>query len=192
MKILFETNRGKIKDTKILDEALRIIEKKSLQGFFRSKGESVFKKYNEKSIIEDAKLIELHIVKDEGKGEYKFNGNLSFNQTTKQVKFYILSVIEFDTFKYDEVKMAEFKNIENRGPHEDIIEMQNVIDKMKKTKPKFVAYNKLQGNNNRRTPNPKRMPRSKSAQEKVDNNKYKKNFRTDSRRDVSNNKKSSF
>ncbi len=230
MKVIFETNRAKIRNTKILDEALHIIEHESMQGFFRSKGESEFKKFGQTSIVEDAKKIELHIVKVYGKGEFKFNGNLSYNQRTKEVKFYILSVIEFDNFNYDDVKMAEFTNKTNESAEQDIDELKKIIEKIKKTKPAYDykpnnnrrggsykggssrggssrsgdnkysknsgssrggdnKYSKGSGSSSKSTPNPKRTPLTPAEKAKREKNQQKKNFRTDQRRNVSNNKK---
>lgn len=206
MKIKFETNRGKIRDTKALDEALHILEQESKQGFFRSKGESSFGKYNPKSLIEDAKLIELHVVKVYGKGEYKLNGNLSYNQNTKEVKFYILSVIDFDNFQYDEVKMAEFLNEPNTGVAEDIQELTRIIDKIKRTKPMYDSRNSGRpggnkgrhnnrnggsGNSLKSKPNPKRESLTDSQKAQKEKSNDKKNFRTDQKRNVANNKRSS-
>lgn len=277
MKILFETNRKKIRNIDALDKALNILENDSKQGFFRSKGESEFRLFNERSLVEDGKLIELHIVKVEGKGEYKFNGNLSYNSRTNEVKFYILSVIEFDTFNYDEKRMIGFINEPNESPEHNVIEIKAVISKIKKTKPAFdrransgsrnrnsfnksypkktsstneghgQKYKKSPSNNYKKnnskedgyksnrnnessdngqkdreeskrragysdrwyrsdesgnnkskkqntnsTPNPKRQPLTEKEKEKRNKNSSKKNFRTDQRRNVANNKKAKF
>ncbi len=57
MKILFEYTANKIKNIDVLKKALHIIENESMQGFFKSKGESEFKKYSDKSPLEDAKKM---------------------------------------------------------------------------------------------------------------------------------------
>ena len=102
MKIIIEKNPSKIRNIKALEEAEHIFNNESKQGFLKSKGESKFAKFREESKIEDAKLVELHIVKVYGKGEYKLNGNLSYNDSTNEIKFYVLSVFEFDDFRFNE------------------------------------------------------------------------------------------
>lgn len=136
MKIKFETNISKIRNKDVYEKALHIIEEETKQGFFRAKGESEFKLFRDDSLVKDAKFIELHIVKVFGKGEYKFNGNLSYNAATKEIKFYILSVVEFDDFRYDDVKMAEFLN-EKGTEEEEITEIKAVIEKIEKNRPPY-------------------------------------------------------
>lgn len=136
MKVKFETNLAKIRNKDVYEKALHIIEEETKQGFFRAKGETEFKLFREDSLVKDAKFVELHIVKVYGKGEYKFNGNLSYNTATKEVKFYVLSVVEFDDFHYDEVKMAEFMN-EKGTEEEEITEIREIIKKIEENRPPY-------------------------------------------------------
>lgn len=145
MKIKFETNMSKIRNKDVFEKALHIIEEESLQGFFRAKGETEFKFFREDSLVKDAKFVELHIVKVYGKGEYKFNGNLSYNTATKEVKFYVLSVVEFDTFQYDDVKMAEFKNVANESNEADLEELKAVLKKIEDNRPPYKPNRKPSG-----------------------------------------------
>ncbi len=195
MKIKFETNRAKIRNIDVFEKALHIIETETKQGFFRAKGESEFKFYNDKSIAKDGKLVELHIVKVYGKGEYKFNGNLSYNSATKEVKFYVLSVVEFDNFNYDDKKMAEFMN-EETSHDATIAEYQEIIEKIEKNRPPYQPNNRNKNNNRKpygkKKVDPRRQGLSDSQKEKRENKQNDKNYRTDSRRKVSNNKNSSF
>ncbi len=148
MKVKFETNLSKIRNKDVYEKALHIIEEETKQGFFRAKGETVFKLFREDSLAKDAKFVELHIVKVYGKGEYKFNGNLSYNQATKEIKFYVLSVVEFDNFNYDDEKMAEFLNVRG-SEEEDLAELRAVLEKIEKNRP---PYQPRQGGNNGRRP----------------------------------------
>ncbi len=195
MKVKFETNRAKIRNIDVYEKALHIIEEETKQGFFRAKGESEFKLYNDKSIAKDGKLIELHIVKVFGKGEFKFNGNLSYNSATKEVKFYVLSVVEFDNFNYDDVKMAEFMN-EEKPHNETIEEYKAIIEKIEKNRPPYQPNNRNKNNNRKpygkKKVDPRRQGLSDSQKEKRENKQNNNNYRTDSRRKVSNNKNSSF
>lgn len=149
MKIIIEKNPSKIRNLKALEEAEFIFENDSKQGFFKSKGESKFQKFRAESKIEDAKLIELHIVKIYGKGEYKLNGNLSYNDSTKEIKFYVLSAFEFNDFKFNEKQYVEVIN-ETNGPEEDFAELQAAIKKMKDTKPKNSYRRPVPGSANER------------------------------------------
>ncbi len=146
MKVKFETNLSKIRNKDVYDKALHIIEEETMQGFFRAKGESEFKLFREDSIVKDAKFIELHIVKVYGKGEYKFNGNLSYNAATKEIKFYILSVVEFDDFRYDDVKMAEFNNVAGSN-EEELAEIKAIIEKIEKNRPPYQPRQPRPGGN---------------------------------------------
>ncbi len=146
MKVKFETNLSKIRNKDVYEKALHIIENETKQGFFRAKGESEFKLFREDSIVKDGKFIELHIVKVYGKGEYKFNGNLSYNSATKEVKFYVLSVVEFDNFNYDDVKMAEFTN-EPASNEEELAEIKAVLEKIEKNRPPYQPRQPRQGGN---------------------------------------------
>ncbi len=188
MKIYFEYTKGKIRDKDSLEEALHILENESKQGFFKSNVKSYFKKYNERSIIEDARNIELHVVKVYGRGEYKLVGSLSYNQKEKEVKFYIINVFKNDSFKYEDDKMAEVYNIKNNSHNEDIVEMKNIISKIKKAQPEGTIHRKYKYEV-KNTPNPKRMEKSESAKRKTEKNYAKKNFRFNQKRNVSNNKK---
>ncbi len=147
MEIKIDKNPSRIRNLKALEEAEKTFAK-TKQGFFRSKSESDFRKFRDDSKIEDAKLVELHIVKENGKGEYKLNGNLSFNDKTKEIKFYVLSAFEFDNFRFDEKTYVEFIN-ESNSEEEDFKELSNVILKLRNTKPKGSFNN----NNNRRDNN---------------------------------------
>ena len=150
MKIVIEKNPSKIRNMKALEEAEHIFTNESKQGFFKSKGESKFQKFRETSKIEDAKLVELHIVKIYGKGEYKLNGNLSYNETTNEIKFYVLSAFEFNDFKFNEKCYVEVINEENETKEEDFNELKKVIEKMKKTKPKNTYKRPYPGSANER------------------------------------------
>lgn len=135
MKLVIETNLSKIRNKEVYAAALDLLENGTKEGYFRSKGESEFRKYKPDASAEDAKFVELHIPKPDGSGEFKINGNLTYHDLDKTAKFYSLSVVEFPDFNLDEVKMAHFKNESNDTPEEDIAEVLAIIEKIKSTKP---------------------------------------------------------
>lgn len=149
MKIIIEKNLSKIRNKKALEEAEHIFNEESKQGFFKSKGESKFVKFRETSKIEDGKLVELHIVKVYGKGEYKLNGNLTYNESTNEIKFYVLSAFEFDNFRFNEKQYVEVIN-ESNGSEKDFEELEKAIKKMKETKPKNTYRRPVPGSANER------------------------------------------
>ncbi len=147
MKIVIDKNPSKIRNLEALNQAESVFAKIE-QGFFKSKIESEFRKFKEDSKIEDAKLIELHIAKENGKGEYKLNGNLSYNDRTKEIKFYVLSVYEFDNFRFNESTYIEFFNKTN-SEEEDFKELNSIISKLRETKPKGTFNRNRNQNQNR-------------------------------------------
>ena len=136
MKILIEKNPDKIRNLEALGQAEELFNNKTKQGFFRTKGETEFKKFRD-SKIDDVKYVELHIKKDDGKGEIKLNGNISYNARSNEIKFYVLSVFEFDNFNYDEDKYVEVNNIHSGDDEQELKDLEELIETLKKIKAKF-------------------------------------------------------
>ncbi len=205
MKVIFEATRGRLKNIEAYEKAIHILEFESLQGFFRARHDSVFKKFSEKSPVEDGKKIDLHVAKVYGKGSYRLVGNLGYNSTTKEIKFYTTTVYENDSFRYDDKSLVEFINSDEGTFRDHQAELEKIIQKLKETKPTTIpgkGYNKNRpkqygGGTKKFDPkkkkiDPRRQGPSDSQKEKKEKKNQSKNFRTDSRRKVSNNKKQSF
>ena len=170
MIIKIEYNKDRIRNMDVLNEAIDLFNNKTKQCFLRSKGESEFKKFKEDSIIKDAKLVEMHIKKENGKGEIKLNGNLSYNNFTKEIKFYVLSVIPFDNFKYDEKTYVEVINEPCESNEIAISELRSAIKQMEDTKPKYSPPRRNPNNRNGNS----NSNRSSSGKNKNSNYKGKK------------------
>ena len=135
MKIVIEKNPSKIRKLRELERAEEIFGSKTKKGFFALKDESEFKKFREYSKLEDIKFVELHIEKDNGEGEYKLNGNLSYNERTKEIKFYVLSVFEFDNFRINDKTYIEVNNVAAENDEAEFEELKTIIDRLKETVP---------------------------------------------------------
>lgn len=198
MKVIFEATKGRLKNVEAYEKAVHILEFESLQGFFKARHDSVFKKFSEKSPIEDGKKIDLHVVKVYGRGSYRLIGNLGYNSTTKEIKFYTTAVYENDSFRYDDKALVEFINSDDGTFRDHQAELEKIIQKLKETKPRTIpgkGYNRnkpRQAGAPKKKIDPRRQGPSDSQKQKKEKKNQSKNFRTDSRRKVSNNKKQSF
>ncbi len=192
MKIIFEATKGRLKEVEKYEKAINIIENESMQGFFKSRHDSDFKKFTEKSPFEDGKKIVLYIVKVYGRGVYKLIGNLGYNGSTKQIKFYTTSVEELSKFNYDDDSLVEFFN-DGEGTFRDHTNvLERIITKLKKTKPKPSNNSKQKIVSIKKKKDPRRTNLSDSQKAKKEKKHQSKNYKTDSRRKISNNKKQRF
>ncbi len=195
MKIIFEATKGRLKEIKKYEEAIHIIEEESQQGFFKARFDSEFKKFSEKSPLEDARKVDLYILKVYGKGVYKLTGNLGYNGSTKQIKFYTTSVFENSKFDFDDKNLVEVFNDGLGNFREHMAELEVIVSKLKSSKPKGnpnFRSNNNKGPAKKKKVDPRRTGLSDAQKERKSKKQDSKNYRTDSRRKVSNNKKSSF
>ncbi len=192
MKIIFEVTKNRIKNINDYENAIHIIERESMQGFFKSRFDSEFKKFTPKSPFEDGKKIELYIVKVYGRGAYKLVGNLGYNGSTKQIKFYTTSCFLDSKFNYDDESLVEVFN-DGEGTFRDHTdELVKIISKLKATKPAKPKNTRPQNSKFKKKPDPRRKALTESQKERKQKKQQTKNYRTDSRRKVSNNKKAKF
>lgn len=191
MKITFEATKGRLKNLDKYETAIHIIEFESQQGFFKARFDTEFVKFSPKSPTEDAKKVDLYIVKVYGRGVYRLTGNLGYNSSTKTIKFYTTAAEELPKFTFEPQHMFEVINdgLGTYRNHND--ELQKIVQKLKETKPKKIPYN---GKNSKpkktkKKVDPRRKAVSPTQKAKTEKKYQSKNYKTDSRRKVSNNKK---
>lgn len=189
MKIIFEATKGRLRNVEKYEKAIHIIEHESQQGFFKSRYDSEYKKFSEKSPFDDAKKIDLYIVKVYGRGVYKLTGNLGYNGSTKQIKFYTTMIEEHSKFTFHDENLVEFFNNGEGTFRDHTKEMQSIIDALKIQKverPKRKVDDKPV---KKKKVDPRRTPLTKKQQERKAKKHDSKNYKTDARRKISNNKK---